>query len=56
MHTPSCLLEARVEMQRRCNAQNINDANWTFHGGDSCADRAITELCSDGSYRIPGDC
>jgi hypothetical protein len=33
----------------------INDANWDFKGG-TCERLGYTERCSDGSFRLPGDC
>ncbi len=38
------------------NDQGINGATWTFHKGQSCPDLGYTEMCSDGSYREPGNC
>ncbi|MEE8408782.1 MAG: hypothetical protein V3T05_04180 [Myxococcota bacterium] len=38
------------------NSQQINDATWTFHGGDGCEDLGYTAECSDGSFRRPGAC
>jgi hypothetical protein len=38
------------------DAQEVNGASWTFHGGDTCDDLGYTEMCSDGSYRRPGAC
>ena len=34
----------------------VNDADWDFNAGGSCTASGFTELCSDGSYRLPGDC
>lgn len=34
----------------------VNGATWTFDSGSSCLDLGYTERCSDGSYRLPGDC
>jgi hypothetical protein len=34
----------------------VNYAAWTYHGGASCEGLGYTERCSDGSYRLPGDC
>ncbi|MBI5508750.1 MAG: hypothetical protein HY903_08345 [Deltaproteobacteria bacterium] len=37
-------------------AQGVNGAAWTYHGGDSCSDLGYTSQCSDGSFRLPGNC
>jgi len=34
----------------------VNDADWKFNSGGSCTASGFTELCSDGNYRLPGDC
>jgi hypothetical protein len=34
----------------------INGAEWNFRGGASCEGLGYTERCSDGSYRLPGEC
>ncbi|NIS81226.1 MAG: hypothetical protein GTO14_13715 [Anaerolineales bacterium] len=34
----------------------INDADWNFRSGRTCERLGYTERCSDGSYRLPGDC
>ncbi|NIS81223.1 MAG: hypothetical protein GTO14_13700 [Anaerolineales bacterium] len=33
----------------------INDAEWKYRGS-SCESLGYTDRCSDGSYRLPGDC
>ena len=38
------------------DAEEVNGANWDFHGGKSCESLGYTDRCSDGSYRLPGDC
>lgn len=33
----------------------VNGANWDFKGG-TCERLGYTDRCSDGSFRLPGDC
>jgi hypothetical protein len=33
----------------------VNDADWNFKRG-TCEGLGYTDRCSDGSYRLPGDC
>ena len=37
--------------------EGVNDADWNFHRGDSCADQGYTVECPDGSFvKSSGDC
>jgi hypothetical protein len=38
------------------DAEGINGASWDFRGGATCEGLGYTDRCSDGSYRLPGDC
>lgn len=34
----------------------VNGAEWSYMGGETCEDLGYTDRCSDGSFRLPGDC
>lgn len=36
--------------------QEVNDAEWVFHGGDSCVDLGYSERCAENTFRLPGSC
>jgi predicted small secreted protein len=40
---------------REWDEMEVNDANWDFKGG-TCEGLGYTDRCSDGSFRLPGDC
>lgn len=56
LSSPVCKEEWTKDECREWDDEEINDADWTFRGGDSCDDLVYTDRCSDGSYRLPGDC
>jgi len=38
------------------DAEEINGAQWNYRGGKTCEGLGYTDLCSDGSFRLPGGC
>lgn len=53
--SPECKEGWSKEECDQWDAEEINGANWNYYGG-SCADQGYTEECSDGSFRLPGQC
>ena len=56
LRSPVCNNDWTSAECREWDQEEINGANWDHFGGRTCERLGYTDRCSDGSYRLPGDC